>query len=64
MLRVTERVEYPRFEEMIEAEGLHNVLPGVTSIAEGVRVYRQFYSTEQEAQFGVVGLRVQLCASE
>ncbi|AEH25540.1 ASCH domain-containing protein [Pyrococcus yayanosii] len=50
---------YSSFREMLEKEGLENVLPGVDSIEEGVRVYRQFYDEEREKKYGVVAIEVE-----
>lgn len=51
---------YASFREMIEKEGIQNVLPGVKSIEEGVKVYRKFYSESDEKKFGVVGIHLGL----
>ncbi|WP_297417768.1 ASCH domain-containing protein [Thermococcus sp.] len=50
---------YSSFGEMLEKEGLENVLPGVESIEEGVRVYRRFYSEERERKYGVAAIEVE-----
>ncbi|WP_297501544.1 ASCH domain-containing protein [Thermococcus sp.] len=50
---------YQSFGEMLEKEGLENVLPGVKSIEEGVKVYRKFYSEEKEKKYGVVAIKVE-----
>ncbi|KAK7272004.1 hypothetical protein RJT34_28326 [Clitoria ternatea] len=48
---------YPTFFDMLEAETLGKVLPGVESVEEGVKVYRRFY-TEEEEQENVVAIIV------
>ncbi len=50
---------YPSFREMLEREGLENVLPGVKDIEEGVKVYRRFYSEEREKKYGVAAIEVE-----
>jgi len=50
---------YSSFKEMLEKEGLENVLPGVKSIEEGVKVYRRFYSEEKEKKYGVAAIEVE-----
>ncbi|NJE05541.1 ASCH domain-containing protein [Thermococcus sp. M36] len=50
---------YSSFSEMLGKEGLENVLPGVESIEEGVRVYRRFYSEEKEKKYGVAAIEVE-----
>ncbi|XXG89366.1 hypothetical protein AAC387_Pa12g1383 [Persea americana] len=49
---------YASFFEMIKAEGLTNILPGVKTIEEGVQVYRQFYTEEKEKTNGVLAIFV------
>jgi len=49
---------YATFREMLEAEGIANVLPDTFSLERGVEVYRKFYSEEEEKEFGVVALRI------
>lgn len=50
---------YSSFKEMLEKEGLENVLPGVGSIDDGVKVYRRFYSEEKERKYGVAAIEVE-----
>ncbi|KAL5543198.1 hypothetical protein UlMin_010908 [Ulmus minor] len=49
---------YVSFSEMLEAEGLAKVLPGVKSVEEGVEIYRKFYTEEKERSNGVLGICV------
>lgn len=55
---------YKSFEEMLEAEGLNAVLPGVMSVMEGVLIYRQFYTEEKERLGGVLAIHVQTLLEE
>ncbi|KUH33817.1 isomerase [Thermococcus celericrescens] len=50
---------YSSFREMLEKEGLENVLPGVGSVEDGVKVYRRFYSEEKERKYGVAAIEVE-----
>lgn len=50
---------YHSFKEMLEKEGLERVLPNVKSIDEGVKIYRKFYSEEEEKKYGVVAIEVE-----
>ena len=56
-VRVAETVTYSSFKEMLEEETLEAVLPGVRSLAEGVKVYRRFYTKQQEQQSGVLAIK-------
>ncbi|XP_010463786.1 PREDICTED: uncharacterized protein LOC104744426 isoform X2 [Camelina sativa] len=58
LLEVQDVHHYTSFSEMLRLEGLAKVLPGVESIEEGVKVYRNFYSEEKERLNGVVAIRV------
>lgn len=46
------------FREMLKTEPLNEILPNVKTVDEGINVYRKFYTTEQEEEFGVVALKV------
>ncbi|MQL86960.1 hypothetical protein Taro_019490, partial [Colocasia esculenta] len=50
--------KYPSFLEMLKAESLTKVLPGVKTIEEGVQVYRNFYTEEKEKKSGVLAISV------
>jgi ASC-1-like (ASCH) protein len=57
-LEVKDIRRYATFRKMIENETLPKVLPGIKNIADGVKVYRQFYSEQLEKQYGVVGMEI------
>jgi ASC-1-like (ASCH) protein len=52
-IMITEIKPYPTFETYLKESGLENCLPGVNSIEEGVAIYHQYYSVEEELQYGV-----------
>ncbi|XVF65642.1 hypothetical protein PTKIN_Ptkin09bG0265500 [Pterospermum kingtungense] len=58
VLEVQDVHRYPTFSEMLEAESLSQVLPGVKSIEEGVQIYRKFYTEEKERSNGVLAICV------
>lgn len=64
MLQVQDVRQYSSFREMLEVESLASVLPGVTSIEEGVQIYRNFYSEEKERSNGVLAICVQIPTSQ
>jgi ASC-1-like (ASCH) protein len=51
---------YRSFYELLVNEKLYKLLPGVKSIDEGLAIYRNFYTIEQEEQFGVVAIEVKV----
>ena len=47
---------------MLEYEGLENVLPGCSSVEEGVAIYHGFPGYRQgEAQHGVAAFQIEVC---
>lgn len=55
-IRVNEVISYNSFEEYLSQEGLKRTLPNVRSIEEGVEIYRQYYSEEQEMTYGIIAI--------
>ncbi len=49
---------YNTFCEMLEKESFKKIFPDVKSIHQGVKIYKRFYSSEQEKQFGVVAIEI------
>ena len=56
---IVAKTAYLSFKEMIESEGLKNVIPNVETVDLAVQVYYKFYTSEQEKEFGVVALKLQ-----
>lgn len=56
--KVLEKNIYPNFREMIEKEGLKNVIPDKKTIEDAVDIYRKFYTEEDELKYGVVGIKI------
>lgn len=54
---VTEVIEYDSFETCLECEGLDVCLPGIDNMDDALRVYRKYYSKEQEERHGVVSIK-------
>lgn len=55
---VNEITKYGSFKEMIEKEGIENVLPGIDTIEKGTAIYRQFYEEAKEKQNGVLAIKM------
>ncbi|KAL2529991.1 RNA-binding ASCH domain protein [Forsythia ovata] len=64
MLQVQDIHQYASFHEMLEAESLAKVLPGVENIEEGVQIYRNFYSEEKERLNGVLAICIEKPTSQ
>ena len=50
--------KYNSFEDMLNKEGVNNVLPNITKINEAIEVYYSFYTKEQEKEFGVLAIKI------
>ncbi len=56
--KIVEKNFYSDFKSMIEAEGLKNVIPDKNNVDAAVDVYYQFYTKEQEKEFGVLAIKI------
>lgn len=56
--RVVGRRQYKTFREMLEAEGIKNVLPDKNNIEEATKVYKKFYKESEENKYGVLAIRI------
>ena len=59
-VEITALNKYLTFRDMLMSEGLTNVLPDAGDVDDGVSIYRQFYTKEQEVEYGVIAIRVRL----
>nr|CAD1819926.1 unnamed protein product [Ananas comosus var. bracteatus] len=65
LLEVERVTHYNSFYEMLQAETLTKVLPGVVTVEEGcVQIYRKFYTEEKERSSGVLAISVTKPASQ
>ncbi|KMT15807.1 hypothetical protein BVRB_3g057820 isoform A [Beta vulgaris subsp. vulgaris] len=64
MVEVQDVHHYHSFMEMLEAEQLEDVLPGVQTVDEGEQIYRKFYTEEKEQLNGVLAIYVGRLASQ
>jgi ASC-1-like (ASCH) protein len=59
--KIKEIKRYKTFKEMLEVEGLENVLPGVKTIEEGVSIYYSFpgfKEKEKNPKIGVIAIHL------
>jgi ASC-1-like (ASCH) protein len=49
---------YNSVREMLECEPLKKVLPNVDTVDQGIEIYKQFYTEEQQQEFGVIAIEV------
>ncbi len=54
-----ERVSlYKSFMEMIEKEGIKNLIPDKNKIEDAESAYYKFYTKEEEIEFGVLAIKI------
>jgi ASC-1-like (ASCH) protein len=58
--RITGKAEYKTFAEYLETEGLDKCLPGIPTLEHGLSVYFKYYTKEDEAEFGVIAIRLEV----
>ncbi|XP_043817715.1 uncharacterized protein LOC110626867 isoform X2 [Manihot esculenta] len=58
VLEVKDVHRYASFLKMLETEDLSQVLPGIKTVQEGVKIYRKFYTEEKEMSNGVLAICV------
>lgn len=51
---------YSSIQEMLEQEPIKKLLPDIKTIDEGIEVYKRFYTEEQQREFGVVAIEVEI----
>lgn len=59
-IRVTQVLYFETFNEMLNAVDYKAAVPGAKSIKQALEKYEEFYSSEDEARFGVVALFFEL----
>ena len=52
--------EYSSFEEYIINEGLRNVLPGITDLSSGVKLYEKYYGEGADIESGVLAFEIEV----
>lgn len=58
--RIKRKTAYATFEEYLTRESLDKCLPGMPSIEHGLSVYYKYFSKEQEREFGVIAIELEL----
>lgn len=60
VFEVVRLTSYPSFQSFLMTERLEKVLPNVKDLAAGEAVYYQFFTPEQEREFGVLAIELRL----
>ena len=64
IFEVVRLASYPSFYVMLRTEGLEKVLPNIADLEQGEAVYYQFFSPEQEKEFGVLDIEIKILFSK
>jgi len=55
--------KYTSFYDMLMAEGVSNVLPGVSTVQEGVKIFHEMYEPSWEQKHGVSAVKFRVYKS-
>ncbi len=55
---VVKKTLYDTFEQMINSEGINNVIPDKDCVNDAVNIYYKFYTPKQENKFGVLAIKI------
>ncbi len=58
--QITAIYHHNTFATYLKARTLRACLPGVATIAEGVKIYHKYYSRDDERKFGVLAIELKL----
>lgn len=51
---------YPSFRDLVKTEKINKLLPNISTVEEGIQIYKQFYNPEEEQIYGVVAIHIRL----
>jgi ASC-1-like (ASCH) protein len=60
LTKLIKKVEYDTFSDYLNNEGLENCLPGMPSLEHGLSVYFKYFTKEDEKEFGVIAIHLEL----
>jgi ASC-1-like (ASCH) protein len=58
--KIVKKTFYKSFNEYLNSEGIENCLPGINNIKDGLAVYYKYYKKEDEVEFGVTAIKVEI----
>jgi ASC-1-like (ASCH) protein len=60
LTKIIEKNVYDTFEKYLLSEGLEKCLPGIDTLEQGLNVYYAFYTKEDEQQYGVAAIVLEI----
>jgi ASC-1-like (ASCH) protein len=58
--KIVKKTFYKTFNDYLNKEGIENCLPGINNIKDGLDVYYKYYKKEDESEFGVTAIKVEI----
>ena len=58
--KIIKIVNYKSFREYLTQEGLKRTLPSIKTLDEGVNIYYQYYTKENEDKYGILAIYIKL----
>lgn len=58
--KITRKTTYDTFKKYLETEGLDKCLPGIPTLEHGLSVYYKYFTKEEEQEFGVIAIEMEL----
>lgn len=59
-VKITKIYDYDTFRDYLENEKLEKCLPGIESIEEGIKVYHNFYSVNDENKYKIKAFSIKI----
>ncbi len=60
LTRIIRKTKYKTFEQYLKNEGLNKCLPGMPTIDHGLSVYFKYFTKEDETEYGVMAIELEL----
>ena len=57
---IIRKTQYSSFKEFLEKEGLQKCLPSIDSIQDGVKIYYNYFSKQDEELYGIISIEINL----
>lgn len=64
LCEIVRKTWYPSIADYLHTEGLEKTLPGISTISEGVEIYRRFYKETEEKEMGMLAIEIVLLSTE
>ena len=59
-VKITKITKYNTFENYLRGKTLKKTLPGINTIKDGLQIYYQYYSKEDEKKFKIIAIDIEV----